>query len=162
MLPSSPKPNGTRFLIAEGWSYALTALIAAIPGVMSLSNPLNLILIPPILYLLYRIFVPSPASLPKSIPSTYNPAEYNWLPASHPPTILFKDYTTRELQPFGGKSGDRILLAILRVGRELKVDPKAERTVFDVTSGRGFYGPGGWIPVPSTENIPITKLLGRR
>ena len=57
------------------------------------------------------------------------------MPATHPPTVLFKEYTPRTLAKFDGRqdgSGDggggRILLAI-------------DRVVFDVTAGRNFYGP---------------------
>lgn len=42
--------------------------------------------------------------------------------------MLFKIYTPKTLEPFDGKNGGRILLAI-------------SGTVFDVTSGRNFYGP---------------------
>jgi len=38
-------------------------------------------------------------------------------------------YTPRTLTKFSGRNGGRILLAIAG-------------TVFDVTAGRGFYGPG--------------------
>ena len=51
------------------------------------------------------------------------------MPRAHPPTILFTTYTPRTLVRFDGKDGGRILLAIAG-------------TVFDVTAGRGFYGPG--------------------
>ena len=51
------------------------------------------------------------------------------MPRAHPPTILFTTYTPRTLVKFDGKDGGRILLAIAG-------------TVFDVTAGRGFYGPG--------------------
>lgn len=53
------------------------------------------------------------------------------MPKSHPPTVLFKVYTPKTLEPFSGNDKDgRILLAINRI-------------VFDVTSGRNFYGPNG-------------------
>jgi membrane-associated progesterone receptor component len=51
------------------------------------------------------------------------------MPKSHPPTVLFKTFTPKTLEPFSGKDGGRILLAINGV-------------VFDVTAGRNFYGPG--------------------
>jgi membrane-associated progesterone receptor component len=51
------------------------------------------------------------------------------MPKSHPPTVLFKVYTPKTLEPFNGKDKDgRILLAI-------------DGIVFDVTAGRNFYGP---------------------
>jgi membrane-associated progesterone receptor component len=112
---------------------------------MSFQNPINALLIPPILYLLSLIIYPShpssSSSSPNSkdtqaLPSTYDPAVYNWLPAKHPDVLVYKKYTPKELAVYDGKEsqGGRILLAIQRV--------KGERTVFDVGSGRGFYGPG--------------------
>jgi len=52
------------------------------------------------------------------------------MPKSHPPTVLFKTYTPKTLEPFNGVDGGRILLAINGI-------------VFDVTAGRHFYGPSG-------------------
>ena len=50
------------------------------------------------------------------------------MPKSHPPTVLYKTYTPKTLQPFNGLDGGRLLLAINGI-------------VFDVTAGRNFYGP---------------------
>ncbi|KAF5310509.1 hypothetical protein D9758_018782 [Tetrapyrgos nigripes] len=50
------------------------------------------------------------------------------MPKAHPPTVLFKTYTPKTLEPFNGKDNERILLAI-------------NGQVFDVTAGRNFYGP---------------------
>jgi len=52
------------------------------------------------------------------------------MPSSHPETSVFKTYTPKTLEPFSGKNGGKILLAI-------------DRHVFDVTSGKNFYGPDG-------------------
>ena len=52
------------------------------------------------------------------------------MPKSHPPTVLYKVYTPKTLEPFSGKDGGRILLAISGV-------------VYDVSAGANFYGPGG-------------------
>lgn len=52
------------------------------------------------------------------------------MPRTHAPSVLFTMYTPRSLAKFSGLDGGRILLAIAG-------------TVFDVTAGRGFYGPGG-------------------
>lgn len=52
------------------------------------------------------------------------------MPKSHPPTLLYQTYTPKTLEPFDGKEGKRILLAINGV-------------VYDVTAGRNFYGPNG-------------------
>jgi membrane-associated progesterone receptor component len=105
---------------------------------MSLNNPINVILLPPIIYILSLIFYP-PLAAPTSdiLPSEYDPKIYNWRPAKHPEVLLYKKYTPKELAAHDGKGGGRILLAIKRVG-----GGEGERTVFDVSSGRGFYGPG--------------------
>ncbi|KAF8345080.1 cytochrome b5-like heme/steroid binding domain-containing protein [Amanita rubescens] len=95
----------------------------------NLSNPINTALLLYILYSVQRIIFP-PVSRPSNpVPSEFK-AGYTWLPKSHPPTVLFKDYTPKTLAPFDGKDGGRILLAI-------------NGTVFDVTAGRSFYGPEG-------------------
>ncbi|KAJ8508866.1 hypothetical protein ONZ45_g8902 [Pleurotus djamor] len=93
-----------------------------------LGTPVNTALFLYILYSVQRILVPSP-SRPKSIPNEFK-AGYSWMPKSHPPTVLFKTYTPKSLEPFNGKDNERILLAI-------------NGTVFDVTAGRNFYGPNG-------------------
>lgn len=89
---------------------------------------IDLLLIPPILYLIARIFYPN---LPQHVVGTSHEA-YHWKPAVHPDVMVYKKYTPKELQQF---IGPRILLAIQRVG--------GERTVFDVTAGGTFYGPDG-------------------
>ncbi|KAI7906177.1 cytochrome b5 [Cokeromyces recurvatus] len=51
--------------------------------------------------------------------------------AKHPEVILFKNYTPLELLPFDGNGKDgRILIAV-------------NGSIYDVTRGRNFYGPGG-------------------
>jgi membrane-associated progesterone receptor component len=95
-----------------------------------LSTPLNTALLLYILYSVHRVVLPS-ASAPSS--STPPPHEfrhaYSWMPAAHPPTVLFRLYTPTTLARFDGRDGGRILLAISGI-------------VFDVTAGRSFYGPG--------------------
>jgi Cytochrome b5-like Heme/Steroid binding domain len=94
---------------------------------LSLSHPINTALLLYILYLLQRIIFPS-TSVPRIPPSEFK-AGYSWRPRSHAPALLFTTYTPRTLVKFDGQDGGRILLAIAG-------------TVFDVTAGRGFYGPG--------------------
>ncbi|KAG6852665.1 hypothetical protein C0991_010102, partial [Blastosporella zonata] len=54
------------------------------------------------------------------------------MPRAHPPTVLFKTFTPKTLEPFHGKEGGRILLAINGI-------------VFDLTAGRNFYGPVNYL-----------------
>ncbi|KAF4622195.1 hypothetical protein D9613_009366 [Agrocybe pediades] len=94
----------------------------------NLGTPVNTALFLYILYSVQRIIFPS-TSKPKTVPNEFK-AGYSWLPKTHPPTVLFKVYTPKTLEPFNGRDGGRILLAI-------------NGTVFDVTAGRNFYGPNG-------------------
>jgi membrane-associated progesterone receptor component len=95
----------------------------------SLSHPVNTGLLLYILYLLQRIILP-PASAPRTPPTEFK-GGYSWMPRTHAPSVLFTTYTPRSLSKYSGHGhdGGRILLAIAG-------------TVFDVTAGRGFYGPG--------------------
>ncbi|KAH9023490.1 cytochrome b5-like heme/steroid binding domain-containing protein [Lactarius pseudohatsudake] len=94
----------------------------------SLSHPINTALLLYTLYLLQRTVFPS-TSVPRKPPTEFK-AGYSWLPRTHAPTVLFTTYTPHTLTKFDGKDGGRILLGIAG-------------TVFDVTAGRGFYGPDG-------------------
>ncbi|KAG2155331.1 cytochrome b5-like heme/steroid binding domain-containing protein [Suillus bovinus] len=95
---------------------------------LDFSTPVNTALLIYILYSVQKIVFP-PTSTPKTIPSEFSHG-YSWMPKEHPPTVLFKTYTPKTLEPFNGKNGGRILLAINSI-------------VFDVTAGRNFYGPDG-------------------
>lgn len=97
-----------------------------------LSTPINTALLLYVLYTLQRILLPSTTS-PNPVPTEFKHS-YTWMPASHPPTLLFQTYTPRTLEPFNGKEGKRILLAIKGV-------------VYDVTAGRSFYGPGASVAI---------------
>ena len=92
-----------------------------------LGAPVNTVLLLAIVYFTQRLIFP-PASAPTKLATEYK-SDYSWMPATHPPTVLFQTYTPKTLEPFHGKDGGRILLAIKGV-------------VFDVTAGRSFYGPG--------------------
>ena len=91
-----------------------------------LGTPINTALFLYILYAVQRIVFPS-KSRPTTIPNEFK-AGYSWMPKSHPPTVMYRTYTPKTLQPFNGLDGGRILLAINGI-------------VFDVTAGKNFYGP---------------------
>lgn len=93
-----------------------------------LGTPINTALLLYILYSVQRIIFPSTPK-PSTIPHEFK-GGYSWMPKAHPPTVLFKIYTPKTLEPFSGRDGGRILLAI-------------DGIVFDVTAGRNFYGPSG-------------------
>ncbi|ERT01347.1 hypothetical protein HMPREF1624_02592 [Sporothrix schenckii ATCC 58251] len=83
-------------------------------AVATLVTPLNALLAAIVLYTLYSILRPTqPPSFPKD-----------------PPATVFRTYTPHTLRPFDGQDGRPVFLAVR--GR-----------VFDVSSGRNFYGPGG-------------------
>jgi membrane-associated progesterone receptor component len=93
---------------------------------INLGTPVNTALLLYIVYSVQRIILPS-TSKPSTIPNEFK-SGYSWMPKSHPPTVLYRIYTPKTLEPFNGKDGGRILLAI-------------DGIVFDVTAGRNFYGP---------------------
>lgn len=122
-------PLGVKVNASEPKSKFLPLTAPALASKMSfsLSHPVNTALLLYILYLLQRIIVPS-TSVPRKPPTEFK-AGYSWMPRTHAPSLLFATYTPRTLEKFNGLDGGRILLAIAG-------------TVFDVTAGRGFYGPG--------------------
>jgi hypothetical protein len=97
-----------------------------------LDNPLNLFLVFLALNLISSLFpstqpIPSPDSLPDK------PTQYNWRPKVHPSPVVWRRWTTKELEKFDGTNneleGGKLLMAI-------------RRKVYDVSSGKSFYGPG--------------------
>ncbi|KAM3432860.1 hypothetical protein NHJ13734_006711 [Beauveria thailandica] len=84
------------------------------PASDSLFTPLNFILVSAVVYAVYMLFrAPPKHDIPKP-----------------PAPIVFRTYTPRTLLPFNGQDGSPVYMAVR--GR-----------VFDVSSGRNFYGPGG-------------------
>jgi len=147
LLPESdhrtPPRLPTRLLTRPSFTPSNDAMTSPTSIYSPFLNPLNAILLLPLTYLLYLLLFP-PLPTSKPLARKYDPEVYNWLPATHSPVLLYKKYTAKELSVYDGKGGGRICLAILRVGRDLKIEKAGERTVFDVTSGRGFYGPSEW------------------
>lgn len=103
------------------------------------TNPLNILLLLALLYILIPLLLPSSPNSPRWTPSiaearshTSAPSDrYSYLPPAHPDTVEWTKYTPRTLAVYDGTGeGGRILLAI-------------NRKVFDVSKGRNFYGPGG-------------------
>jgi membrane-associated progesterone receptor component len=80
----------------------------------TIATPINLILLSLLLLLAYNTLKPRPKVV---------------LPAA-PPPILFKTFTPPTLLPFNGTNNCPVYLAV-------------RGCVFDVSSGRNFYGPGG-------------------
>lgn len=100
-------------------------------GQRAIDNPLNVLLLAVVVYLIYSLLPLPPKDIPAKLPTA--PTAYNWRPAEHPQPLVWRSWTPEELRGYdgseGGKEGGRILFAI-------------RRKVYDVTSGRGFYGPG--------------------
>lgn len=81
-----------------------------------LANPVNWVLAAVLGYISYSYFAPSAAPPPTPRPKL--------------PTLVFREYTPKELSEFDGRTPDtRILMAV-------------NGKVFDVTRGKQFYGPG--------------------
>ncbi|EKD04169.1 hypothetical protein A1Q2_01515 [Trichosporon asahii var. asahii CBS 8904] len=116
---------------------------------MSFSNPLNVALLIPIAYLVFRAIVPQ-KPVPEVPPTTYTAGVYNWGPDKHPEVGIWKEYTPIELAESDGIKSKRILLAIAKMDKDHNI---IERTVFDVSKGANFYGPAREI----TEQAPMRR-----
>jgi membrane-associated progesterone receptor component len=103
---------------------------------LDFGTPVNTALLVYILYSVKRIIFPS---TPTTVPNEFK-AGYSWMPKTHPPTVLFRTFTPQTLEPFSGKDGSRILLAINGI-------------VFDVTAGRNFYGPSAYYLPSVTQKV---------
>lgn len=98
-----------------------------------LQNPTNVFLLAVLVYLLYPILTASnklPTSTSK-VPKSHLES-YSWMPEKHPESIVWRSYTPRQLRAFDGTAGPHAPILFAIRGK-----------IYDVTSGRGFYGPGG-------------------
>ncbi|KAJ9102574.1 hypothetical protein QFC21_002975 [Naganishia friedmannii] len=116
-------------------------------------NILPYLLLLPLAYLIYGILFPTIRKDFSKPPSSHTNS-YNFLPTQHPSCALYQQYTPNELSVFDGKGLDehrkpvKILLAIEKRSRTrgddgVITEVREERTVFDVSAGRSFYGPDG-------------------
>lgn len=97
------------------------------------TNPLNIALVVVFLYLLTPVVQAIlPADPNKAIPTSHLEA-YSWMPSKHGEAILWKEYTPRSLRPFDGTNPDHSVPILFAIRGK----------VYDVSSGRSFYGPGG-------------------
>ncbi len=80
----------------------------------TIASPINIILLSLLVLLIYlRLRPAAPQTLPKA-----------------PQPIVFRTLTPPELKPFNGENNTAVYLGV-------------RGNVFDVTSGKNFYGPGG-------------------
>lgn len=110
--------------------------------VQALLTPINGILFAILLYLTLNLLpsLPADAALPSK------PTAYNWRPPKHQPSLLWRQYSAKQLAVFDGNltadnPDGRILFAI-------------RRKVYDVTQGRNFYGPGEQRFTPQSPPCP--------
>lgn len=96
---------------------------------MSIASPINLIIGSLFIVLVYLHFKPKP------------PVE---LPQGPPPTV-FRVYTPKTLIEFNGEDNRPVYLAVR--GR-----------IFDVTSGRNFYGPVGGFKSITANKPGVSEL----
>jgi membrane-associated progesterone receptor component len=114
-------------------------------------NLVDIGLVSILIYLLIALV--RPALRPRSGSSSQRPQEgYQAIPKKHPQCLVYKKFTPRELARFDGKRADGEERLLLAIQRRMKAkdetaergwrEVRLERTVFDVTAGASFYGPG--------------------
>lgn len=130
-------------------------------------NLLPYLLLLPLGYLIYNLVFPT-IRKDFSTPPTSHTESYNYLPPTHPSCSLFRKYTPKELSVFDGKGLDKdgkptkILLAIERRTKKREedgavIEVREERTVFDVSAGRSFYGPGKSLLAHAVQSTPLNS-----
>ncbi|KZZ86944.1 Cytochrome b5 [Ascosphaera apis ARSEF 7405] len=88
--------------------------LAARAADYSFVSPINVVLLALLAFVIYMQICPRPALA---------------IPKSDPPKV-YRVFTPTTLQPYNGQNGAPVYLAV-------------KGKVYDVTSGRNFYGPGG-------------------
>ncbi|KAI8642343.1 cytochrome b5-like heme/steroid binding domain-containing protein [Parasitella parasitica] len=78
-------------------------------------NPINWVLTAVLIYILRYFTIPNQSL---------------HILAKHPQVLVFKNYTPVDLLPYNGRNNSRILMGV-------------NGSVYDVTQGQNFYGPGG-------------------
>ena len=106
------------------------AAVMSISLLEQLQNPSNVVLLVVFLYLLYPIVFS--ASSDPSKPATSHLESYSWMPEHHPESIIWKEYTPRSLRQYDGTASSNAPILFAIRGK-----------VYDVSTGRSFYGPGG-------------------
>lgn len=110
-------------------------------------NPLNIALAVVFLYLLTPVVQAIlPGDPNKAVPTSHLEA-YSWMPSKHGDVILWKEYTPRSLRPFDGTNPDHSVPILFAIRGK----------VYDVSSGRSFYGPGG--PYGARSNVQRGCIL---
>ncbi|GAA5831752.1 hypothetical protein JCM3766R1_005005 [Sporobolomyces carnicolor] len=84
--------------------------------------------------------VPSTPTVPTYPLATTPNVSYNYRPLHDAPSIKWERYTPRELAKFDGKNS---AAADGQRGHDSRILFAIRRKVYDVTSGKNFYGPGG-------------------
>jgi hypothetical protein len=119
-------------------------------------NLIDVALVSILIFLIISLVRPSIRS--RSVPALEG---YQSQPSKHPQSLVHKKYTPTELAEYDGKQPGgqgRLLLAIQRrmkakdeTAERGWTEVRLERTVFDVSAGRGFYGPGE--PSPNSQHF---------
>lgn len=132
--------------------------VSAHPLIAQLSTPTNLFL----LLGLYAVYYFLNPSLPDLSQLPNSPTAYNWRPATRPPTAVWRTFTAAELSKFDGTASGKEAEANGMIGMDgkAKILFAIRRRVYDVSSGRSFYGPGKYYSYSSQLDLIDLDLDG--
>ncbi|KAI7943366.1 hypothetical protein MJO29_013210 [Puccinia striiformis f. sp. tritici] len=114
-------------------------MLESIVSLDQFSNPINIFLSILLAYRLYKLLpsfrfdelnVDGNGGNSCKVTFPRSTIEYHSKPSKFPETLVWRTYTPLELKHFDGNNDSKILFAVNRV-------------VYDVSSGRNFYGPDG-------------------